>query len=803
MMDNAASSAAQAMTGNVTNAEFLGAVFGAVKADERMWVTMFSTPPNSARGEWRGGDAKTSEDVPDADRVNAYFSVAALRVIDGIVNRDKTHFGRLCSVVTDDSPVDDGASWVLETSEGNFQNGYILANDITDCGVAERLHKELARAKAVKADTSGNNPVRYVRLPVGTNTKCDPPFANQLRVWQPEVVFALEDVCERLGLDIDYITNGQQQAESPRDHNLERERDTHRVSDGELIRQITTTENYHDPLLKLTARYRSRGIKQSDIVETVRGIMESNGDRSERWQSRYNDIPRVVAGAFDKFKMDEAVAADWPELADPFAKYPVPPFPVDALPSSFAQLCRELSAQSGFDVGGYAFACLITASSLPDHRKRMRAGPLSVPSFLWGGLVANSGGGKSPTLNAVVRPVRRINDTLVKASQKDLAQWLEEQKSATTAEERKNLPPKPVWRQLTANDTTVEALGHLMADNPRGMILVVDELTGFIGRMDAYNAAGSGKDRAVYLSAWDGGGVTINRASKMPLVVDNFSVGIICGIQPEKLGELFKKSGGGSDGLYQRFLMYAMQPAGNVDYAARLGMYTEVNSDELFKTLFLWTEQGLISGATLCDEALPLMQAYHQSMRTIAQRTAGQRLAEHLDKYPGFLARTAYALHCMECAGTGEIQPIVSLETFNRARHIMQVMYHHSVAVYEVLDAQSGDLARLTKAACEAILSQGWTEIKRGDLTRYATDWRDADDRQAESALDYLIELGWIKDITPAVAPGKRGRRSSGVFQINKLAHQVFASHTERIKMERAARFSAIKTIAGGRNAAE
>jgi hypothetical protein len=100
-------------------------------------------------------------------------------------------------------------------------------------------------------------------------------------------------------------------------------------------------------------------------------------------------------------------------------------------------------------------------------------------------------------------------------------------------------------------------------------------------------------------------------------------------------------------------------------------------------------------------------------------------------------------------------------------------------------------------------LSQGWKEIKRGDLTRYATDWRDADDRQAESALDYLIELGWVKDITPAVEPGKRGRRSNGVFLVNKLVHQTFTNHTERIKTERAARYLALQTIVGARHAAE
>jgi hypothetical protein len=500
---------------------------------------------------------------------------------------------------------------------------------------------------------------------------------------------------------------------------------------------------------------------------------------------------------------EDAANGEWPELADPFAEYVVPPFPVDALPEVFATWCRELSAQSGFDVGGYAFAVLVSASAMIDHRKKMRAGPLNVPAFLWGGLVAGSGGGKSPTLNAVSGKVRSLNDSLVRQSQREMAAWLEQCKNAATAEDRRNIPQKPIWRQLTASDTTVEALGALLADNPSGMLLLVDEMTGWIGRMDAYSGNGSGKDRAVYLSAFDGGSVTINRATKAPLVVDNFSVGMLTGIQPEKLGEQFKKNGGGSDGLYQRFLMYAMQPAGAVDYSATLSMFTEVNAANIFSTLHEWTENSGIGYASLCDEAIPLMEGFHQSMRTLAQRTSAKRFAEHLDEFPGFLARITFAVHCMECAAKGEYLAIVGGGTFQRALRIMQTMYHHSRTVYEVLDNQSGELSRLTQSACEAVLSKEWMEVKRGDLTRHATGWQGSDDRTAESAIDNLIELGWFKDVTPPLERGKRGRRSNGVFLVNKKAHQIYKNHAERIKSDRAARYQAAQSAGLSRNAAE
>ena len=404
--------------------------------------------------------------------------------------------------------------------------------------------------------------------------------------------------------------------------------------------------------------------------------------------------------------------------------------------------------------------------------------------------------GKSPVISAATSGVRQINDVLVRESNQNLAQWVTA--CANTARNEPK-PPKPVWRQFIASDTTTEGLGKLLQENESGILLIHDELTEFIGRMDAYSATGSGKDRGVYLRAYDGGSVTINRSNAHPMVINNFSVGILAGIQPEKLGELFRKSNGGADGLYQRFLMYVMQPAGAVDYSASLGMFTEVNATNLLNTLHAWTEVIGMSNVRLCEAGLPLMQAYHQEARTVSQRTPGRRLAEHLDKYPGFLARVTFALHCMECAATGELVDTVSVATLERAKRIMRCMYHHSIAVYGVIDSHTSDATKLTKSACEAILSKGWSTVQRGDLTRYATDWRDAEDRQAEGAIDCLIELGWIRDVTPAVERGKRGRRSSGVFLVNPAAHQRFKEHAQRISENRSARFKAIQELAATR----
>ena len=125
----------------------------------------------------------------------------------------------------------------------------------------------------------------------------------------------------------------------------------------------------------------------------------------------------------------------------------------------------------------------------------------------------------------------------------------------------------------------------------------------------------------------------------------------------------------------------------------------------------------------------------------------------------------------------------------------MRVLYRHSEEAYRKIDQGARETLRLAQKAAEAILSKGWTTFRRGGLPRDATGWQGAEAAQAESALDHLIELGWIRDITPPVTPGKRGRRSSGVFEVHPEAHRRFRDHVSRFSEARRERFEAMQAI--------
>ena len=67
-------------------------------------------------------------------------------------------------------------------------------------------------------------------------------------------------------------------------------------------------------------------------------------------------------------------------------------------------------------------------------------------------------------------------------------------------------------RSITS-DCTVEKLGTMLDENPRGIGLLRDEITAWLRSMDQYRAQKKGTDAQFFLSAWSDEAVIIDRVS--------------------------------------------------------------------------------------------------------------------------------------------------------------------------------------------------------------------------------------------------------------------------------------------------
>ena len=126
------------------------------------------------------------------------------------------------------------------------------------------------------------------------------------------------------------------------------------------------------------------------------------------------------------------------------------------------------------------------------------------------------------------RVARETVRKMLKAGNRTAAEECAEESLSRESEE-------PVCRRHLVNDTTVEKLGEILNENPSGVLLYRDELSGFFRSLEQ---PGHEADRAFYLECWNGDGAftydrigrgTLHIAGWMPLNPREHSAGAVGG----------------------------------------------------------------------------------------------------------------------------------------------------------------------------------------------------------------------------------------------------------------------------------
>ena len=287
----------------ITNSQFLATVYGPLEFGKCGWYVAFRGDPNKVGPDaWGGsfwiGTQNQALMIDKRTEDNLYYSVGRLAMQDGLPRRSKQFFDGLAVLLADDADptnLNGDPSFIVETSPGKKQLGVLLDQDdpnTRDLALIDAVMQAMADAKLIAADKSGNNAVRLARLPNATNGKGGANHKVQLLTWHPERRYTLEDALGIFGIDLEAVRS-QAKRQAP---TAVRETASD-AENAELIRRIQSGESYHDPLIKLSAKLVAAGAQGGAVVNLLRGLMEANGDKSERWKSRYDEIPRMVSGA--------------------------------------------------------------------------------------------------------------------------------------------------------------------------------------------------------------------------------------------------------------------------------------------------------------------------------------------------------------------------------------------------------------------------------------------------------------------------------------------------------------------------
>jgi putative DNA primase/helicase len=197
---------------------------------------------------------------------------------------------------------------------------------------------------------------------------------------------------------------------------------------------------------------------------------------------------------------------------------------------------------------------------------------------VWGCIIGRPGTMKSPAVAEALRPLRRIEAraqseydermrefegeaelaNLRREAAKAAAkkQMMSKSPGAVTAEDlRIDLPDAPILRRYTANDSSHEALGELMRQNPNGLLVERDELASMLSHLSSEENANA---RGFFLTGADAtSGYTFDRIGRGL----NRRVPVVClsmlgTTQPGRIASFLRQAivgGDGDDGLMQRF----------------------------------------------------------------------------------------------------------------------------------------------------------------------------------------------------------------------------------------------------------
>lgn len=458
-----------------------------------------------------------------------------------------------------------------------------------------------------------------------------------------------------------------------------------------------------------------------------------------------------------------------------------PAFPVGVLPSVIEEFARIRGDMMGADPAGLAMAALTTCAALLTDRIRLRMKRhddwMESPR-LWCALIGAPSTMKSPVLRTAAGPLLAIDGEMVRENRKALAEF-EELKAAGEK------PKRPQTPRLKIEDITIEKAQERLAESPDGVLAIQDELSGWFGSMDRYSGAKGGqKDRGFWLQAYNGGLYDVARIGRGDLIIENLSVCLLGGIQPDLIRKIASDTH--DDGLLQRMIPIVLRPSGDGRDERMPNIVAQYGS--LARGLhrmqppFLGSGGGNLSSAgeghlVFDDEGQEIFRAAQRRHRELMDfEIVNAKLGSAVGKYDGIFGRLAIVFHCIEHADKDRPPRVISVDTVGRVDTFMRrFLFPHALAFYSDVIGMADDQEILEEVAGFLLAHPEIDEVTFRTFARGSSKMRRCKDRKlAETLLDRLDAFGWLDR-----KPTERNQTSDR-WTVNPRIHELFADRARK-----------------------
>ncbi|MEM1330161.1 MAG: DUF3987 domain-containing protein [Planctomycetota bacterium] len=532
-----------------------------------------------------------------------------------------------------------------------------------------------------------------------------------------------------------------------------------------------------------------------DYAKDAAALAVKAGASSVRIASLIKSWPELPSGgdAADALDLEggdtDALRAKLERLVDPASPTTQPPvglprsprfehFPVDAFPEPIRSYITEGARAIGCDTSFLALPMLAGLASAIGNTRRLAIKRLwSEPPILWCAIVGESGTAKSPAMELALRPIHSRQHRAMKQHAEARRSWeVDHARWEIAYDNWKRMarkgdtsdPPQapecPACARTWIDDATIEALITRLQENPRGLLMVRDELAGWFG-FDRYSSGKGGGEVSKWLEVFGGRSLVVDRKTSGTEYVERASVSIIGGIQPATLRRAVVQEHR-DNGLVAR-LLFAMPPRHPKQWTEDdVSERTEAAVARVFEQLYsLEPETDTAGDAT--PRVLHLSKPAKATWIDFVNRHGAEQAdrigdeASAWAKLEAFCARFALVLHMTRVAAddpTIADPELIDEHSTEAGVRLVEWFAREADRVYALL---AGDeKTHQQHQLLEWIEGRGG-RISASELSKSKRRFR-SKTAEARAELDRLVQDGLGRWEHPT--PGSKGGRPTGVF---------------------------------------
>lgn len=389
---------------------------------------------------------------------------------------------------------------------------------------------------------------------------------------------------------------------------------------------------------------------------------------------------------FTPLGCDRQQPEEWPEI-DPIddSLPPVNPFVYDLLPLSLRGWVADIADRMECPPDFVAVSAVTVLATIVGKQVAIRPKAYddwTVIPNLWALVVGRPSVMKSPAVDEPMRMLRYFeveereryeerkkhamaSSILMESQEKLVRAEIAKQQKAKNLDEAERLAMSLVCdeqqaveprRRYYTNDSTVEKLQLLCAENPNGLLVFRDEIRGLLSRLDKEEY---GHERAFYLEAWNGKTAsTVDRVGRGTIECESVVINLLGGIQPDRLRAYVGhavRGGAGDDGLVQR-LQLAVWPDCDREFR-NVDRWPDTSAKAAARDLYSRIRDLDVSGARLdeddqqpyvrfTDDAQNLFNEWRVDLENeVRSGDLPEHLESHLAKYRSLVPSLALLLH--------------------------------------------------------------------------------------------------------------------------------------------------------------